>query len=203
MSTKKEARRTLLSILLVGLATTHIVCAEETNKSSQLPLSSDCNVAALYMWLGNDAQTYKYLDAALKKNPKDAMACLFRGKEHVWHAEYKLALSDFQRAIQLGCPRIDGLERIAYCYFVSGQIQQGIDVCTEILRLDPHSHMAYENRAKGFALLKKPDLEREDLIALKSTSLSSVEYLGLSYKEKDATFAEKRWRLIPNTRKGI
>jgi tetratricopeptide (TPR) repeat protein len=185
--TTKEIRRALLTVLLfVTFTSAQVVCAQETIKKNADTHESETDVADLFLWLHNEPVAQRYLDAAIKKNPRNPTAFIMRGKLHLCLGDTKLALNDYERAIELGYPRARGLERVAQCHFLLGQVHQGLDDCTEIIKLDPHSRMAYENRAKAFALLERPDLQQRDLKTLQSLSLSPGDYIGLANKERNS-----------------
>ncbi len=62
-----------------------------------------------YLLAGNADKVYSYAIAVLKREPLNIEALILRGESHILKEEYKLALADFEKALQQHYKKFPGL----------------------------------------------------------------------------------------------
>ena len=91
-------------------------------------------------------------DKIIARDPKLAVAYLYRGSAFGARGETDRAIADFNEAIRLDPNNAQALNGRCYTLAIIGQMQQALTDCNESLRLAPNDEYAFDSR--GFAYLK-------------------------------------------------
>ncbi len=140
-------------------ACTAIIDAKETTQANRAVAYRNRGIAHLELIYGknldesgdNGKRAIADLGMAIKLNPKDATAYLYRGIALYFSGAVRDAIADYTEAIRLDANFADAYFERARAYLMLGDYKNSVANYTEMIRVDPKDVEAY--RARGYALV--------------------------------------------------
>jgi tetratricopeptide (TPR) repeat protein len=117
---------------------------------------AQCDVA-----LGKIPQAIKDLDTAIALNEKGETVRA-RGELYVDQKQYKLALADFTRAIEIEPRQADNYRARGHIFERQGEFQKAVDDYTLAINIRPGDPRIYSERAKAYEKLGRKNLAAQD-----------------------------------------
>ena len=139
-------------------ACTAIINAKETTQANRAIAYRNRGIAHLELTYGkpvdeigdNSKRAIADLGMAIKLNPKDETAYLYRGIALYFEGAVRDAIADFTEAIRLDADFADAYFERARAYLRLGNYKNSVADYTEMIRIDPKDVEAY--RARGYVL---------------------------------------------------
>lgn len=150
-----------VSFLLLQ-ATLATLAAPAQTAPKDLTAKEELAVGQLYFSTNDFPQAIEHLDKAIKKDRENGQLFYARGHAYYMLDRYIQAIPDYTLSLQLKYDPALNYERRAYCYLNSRQYQKGIADCTEAIKSDPQSRIAYFNRAKAYRLIGEKEKSKQD-----------------------------------------
>ena len=114
---------------------------------NNLDLSPFCMRARGFLSQGRMEDALGLYGDVLKVDPDNVLAHADRGTAYAMAKKFDLALSDLERAFELGYEDASAYSTVATIYFEQKQFQKALWYFANALELDPTYPLAYYNRA--------------------------------------------------------
>ncbi|MBW3518433.1 tetratricopeptide repeat protein [Flavobacterium sp. NKUCC04_CG] len=142
----------VLVLILLMISTTAF------SQATAVDLNND-GIAALKM--GDTAEGLELLTASIKMDSKSPVAYYSRGNAYVAQKNYKLAISDYTKALENGGELYILFAR-ANAYRGDGNIEKAIADYTEVISQNSAFHSVYLERGLTYRLQQKNELAKKD-----------------------------------------
>lgn len=114
------------------------------------------DLGVLYAKQENYAETVKYSEMAVKRNPKFAQAWNNYGYSMARLGQYDAGLKAVERSLKLAPNNANAQDSKGYIYFKMGRFQESVSSYAQAVRLEPTMSESYLYMAKSYVQLGDP-----------------------------------------------
>jgi regulator of sirC expression with transglutaminase-like and TPR domain len=119
------------------------------------------NQNAVTLWkdgrYANPQQALRYLNNAIKADPKSAVAYNNRGLAYTNLGNFPKAMADFEKALQLAPDYAKAYNNRGIVYYSMKSYQEAINDFTKTIQLDPNYARAYYNRGLAYYQMQQQE----------------------------------------------
>src|SRR6185295_14373697 len=125
-----------------------------------------CDLAFAYMGSSDHKKSYKYVNQAIKNNPRNARAWTCRGEHHMMQAEFKQSLKNLEQSLDIKPNDAYTLSLRGKVFYMLNQYDNALTDLHKALKLDPENLIALKLRGEVFLSLRQVNNALNDLKSL-------------------------------------